>query len=60
MRLILSAFIAMLLSRAALTQIVLEAQHPTILMIEKTNRKIEYSSLTGEFASERCKLVTYL
>lgn len=58
MRLILSAFIAMLLSRAALTKIVLEAQHPTILISEKTKRKRAYSSLTGEFASERCKLVT--
>ena len=46
-----NAFIAMLLSRAALTQIVVEAQQPTILITEKTSRKRAWAWLTGLLAS---------
>lgn len=50
-RLILSAFIVILLSRDALTQKVVEAQLITIETIENMNKKTECVSRTGLFAS---------
>ena len=53
-----SAFMAMLLSRAALTQKVVDAQHPKMLMTEKTSRKRALASLTGLLKSFTAESVT--